>query len=126
MIGLASAWDCDEKELAAMAGEWGFALHEELGRDAAHRLGGSPEADLLIKAAVARGAFELVSTSLLHACFEDPELIDEIFWDEDEALEMRHALERERIRLQRVAREEARDCVPPPASAPAFSEEPPF
>ncbi|MFI1621840.1 hypothetical protein ACH4VT_33510 [Streptomyces lydicus] len=148
--------DCDEKELAAMAGEWGVALHEELGRDAPHRLGGSPEADLLIEAAVARGAFETVSTSFLHACFEDPELIEEIFWDEDEALDMRHALERERIRLQRVAREEAhraskkagfcvvcgtqlvgaglhippqycsRDCVPPPTSAPISREEPPF
>jgi hypothetical protein len=98
--------DCDASNLVSIAGDWGVTRNEELNRDPS-RLGGSPQADLIIKAAVANGAFERVSTTLLHMCFEDPDVIDEAFWDEKEALAMRHGLEREQLRLREVAKAEA-------------------
>ncbi|MFI6020580.1 hypothetical protein ACIBCP_23435 [Streptomyces sp. NPDC051287] len=98
--------DCDAQTLARMASDWGHARNEELDRDPT-RLGGSPEADLLIRAAAANGAFEQVSKALLHMCFEDPDVIDEVFWNEADALAMRYGLERERLRLYEVARNEA-------------------
>ncbi|WP_411147419.1 hypothetical protein [Streptomyces sp. A30] len=98
--------DCDAQTLTRMASDWGHARNEELDRDPS-RLGGSPEADLLIKAAVASGAFEQISKTLLHMCFEDPDMIDEVFWNEADALAMRYGLERERLRLYDVARKEA-------------------
>ncbi|MFD8028051.1 hypothetical protein ACFV3F_04705 [Streptomyces sp. NPDC059717] len=100
--------DCGTDALAAIASEWGHARSEELAGSDLARLGGSREADLLVKAAVARGAFEIVSTSLLHACFEDLEVLDDPLYDEVRAVDMRHAIERERIRLQRVAQAESR------------------
>jgi hypothetical protein len=98
--------DCDASTLESIAGDLGLNRNEELNRDPS-RLGGSPEADLIIKAAVAIGAFERVSRAFLHMCFEDPDVIDEAFWDEKEALAMRHGLEREQLRLHEVARAEA-------------------
>jgi hypothetical protein len=101
--------DCDADALAVMAAEWGYARSDKLGGDNPSLLGGSPEADLLVRAAVAHGAFEAVSTSLLNACFEDPETLEEIsFLDETRGVDMRHAVDRERIRLRRVAEAEAR------------------
>ncbi|TQE33090.1 hypothetical protein [Streptomyces ipomoeae] len=93
---------CDTQTLVRMARNWGHGRREDLDRDPA-RLGESPEADLLIKAAVAQGAFERVRKVLLDACFGDPDLFDDEFWDASEALAMQHALERERLRLYEVA-----------------------
>ncbi len=98
--------DCDAAALEAMASNWGHARREELNRDPL-RLGGSPHADLLIKAAAANGAVDQVSKAFLHMCFEDPDMIDEIYWNEADALAMKYGLERERLRLYEVARAEA-------------------
>jgi hypothetical protein len=88
-----------------MARDWGHGRREDVDRDPT-RLGGSREADLLIKASVVQGAFEQVSEILLDACFGDPNLFDDEFWNATEALAMEHALERERLRLYEVAQAE--------------------
>ncbi|WP_406291916.1 hypothetical protein [Embleya sp. NBC_00896] len=98
--------DCDVDEPARMAREYGGTRREELDRDPA-RMAGDPHADLLAKAAAAHGAAEPVNAAYLDGLF-DPEMIDEIHWDPTEALAMRHALEREGLRLRRVADTETR------------------
>ncbi|MFE9181696.1 hypothetical protein ACFYN5_36425 [Streptomyces sp. NPDC007126] len=101
--------DCDANALAAMAAEWGYALHDDLDRDNPSLLRVGPEADLLIRAAVAHGAFDAVCTSLLDACFEAPEVLEEIcYGDEARVVDMRYAIDRERIRLRHVAEAEWR------------------
>ncbi|MDT0310252.1 hypothetical protein RM780_25340 [Streptomyces sp. DSM 44917] len=98
---------CRSEDLVAMAQTWGYALYEEAGQTP-ERGEGSHEADLLVQAAVPRGAFREVSTAFLHACFEDPQVLDEEFWDPDRALAVRHAMAREELRLLRVAERAAR------------------
>lgn len=44
----------------------------------------------------------------LRACFENPNRIDDVFWDASEALAMRQAIDRERLRLEGIALTEAR------------------
>ncbi|WP_420082834.1 hypothetical protein ACN6AT_37575 (plasmid) [Streptomyces sp. JL4002] len=72
------------------------------------RRGGSPEADILIRAATARGAFSQVRDAFLHGAYMDPTDIDDTFMEQSAAMEMRHAIEREDVRLQEVARSEYR------------------
>lgn len=99
--------DCDPDELARAAGEYGWARREELDRDPA-RMVGDPHADLLARAAAANGAAEPVATAYLDGLF-DPDTINDAHWDPTEALAVRHALERERLRLRRIADRETRD-----------------
>ncbi|MFE7134586.1 hypothetical protein ACFVIM_27370 [Streptomyces sp. NPDC057638] len=102
-----------EKHLAACAPEgtvdlaeaWAFARndqHRERRGDPAV-LEGSPEADLLVRVAVAQGVYEQAASALLHGLFEDPEMIDEVYWDPDEAQKVRDSMDRERARLDAVA-----------------------
>lgn len=75
-----------------MARDWGRGRREEFDEDPA-AVGGSPEVDLLIKAAVASVSFEPVRDALLDACFGDPNLFDDMYWDASQALAVQHALE---------------------------------
>ncbi|MEU6093099.1 hypothetical protein ABZ865_41415 [Streptomyces sp. NPDC047085] len=95
--------DCTPELLDAMAGEWGYATHDEAQGDIS-RYGSDLESALLIRAAVAQGAYAQVSRTLLHACFEDPDVIDEVCWSETDATAMRESIERDRLRLEGVAR----------------------
>lgn len=72
-------------------------------------LEGSPESDLLVSAAVGIGAYTEVVQAWLDTCYLPLSEIDDVLWDnEDRALAMRHSVERERLRLDHVAYEEAR------------------
>lgn len=109
--------ESDAAELVDQARCWGYARFEDLDRDDPVSFKPGPEADLLVKAAVATGAAEQVIQAFVHACFEDPDLIDEVY-DGEVALAMRHALAREELRLHRAAakethriRQEARVCA---------------
>ncbi len=98
--------ECSAQSLFEMAREWGFTRHQ------AHDgtpggAGVSVEGELLVRAAVARGTFPKVSTALIEACFEDPNLIDEVYSDEADAMAVRHGMDRELLRLTRVAEAEA-------------------
>jgi hypothetical protein len=99
--------ECEAKELIRMARGLGYD-RREFCEQAPTRLEGSPEADLLIKAAVAQGLYEPVSAVFLLACFGDPNLYDDEFSDAADSLAMEHALERERLRLHGVGSTEAR------------------
>lgn len=83
----------DTNALVSMARKWGHGRRDEFEHDP-ERLGGSREADLLIKAAVAGGSFERVRAVLLDTCFGDPHLFDDMYWDASVSLAMQHALER--------------------------------
>ncbi|MFF4105391.1 hypothetical protein [Streptomyces sp. NPDC001903] len=91
--------------LAAMAGNLGHVVRMDAD-DLLERRGGSPEADILIRAAITRGAFSLVRDAFVHAAYMDPSDIDDMFMEESAAMDMRHAIEREQLRLLAVARSE--------------------
>ncbi|MFD7446176.1 hypothetical protein [Streptomyces sp. NPDC059909] len=94
-------------ELVSMASDWGYYHCEGISDPTL--LMGSPDADLLVKAAVVHGAFEQVTTALLNACFDDPHTLEERhLWDESAAIAIRYAMDRERVRLQQIATTEAR------------------
>ncbi|MFE2477757.1 hypothetical protein [Streptomyces sp. NPDC059389] len=97
---------CTDDEIIAMTEEWGYACGSEHGR-AIDRIARSPRADLLIKAATAQGISQRAIEAFLHAAYADPADIDNMFWDETEALAMRHAIEDEQTRLNSLARREA-------------------
>ena len=99
--------ECDARALVSMARDWGRGRREECDDDPAAATGG-PEADLLVKAAVTAVCFEPVRDALLDACFGDPDLFDDMYWDASQALDVQHALERERLRLYEVAQAEVR------------------
>ncbi|MFE6272636.1 hypothetical protein ACFVQ9_28070 [Streptomyces goshikiensis] len=94
---------CDVHSLVSMARVCGYAV--ELEEDP-ERMEGLPESDLLVQAAVGIGAYTEVVQAWLDTCFFPLNEIDDMFWDEDRALAMRHSVERERLRLDRVARKE--------------------
>ncbi|MFJ6770005.1 hypothetical protein ACIQOV_03320 [Kitasatospora sp. NPDC091257] len=98
---------CDVPTLVRMAKDWGQAHRDRLDADPA-RLGGSRQSEILVKAAVLQGASQEVTQVLLLTLFEDEDLIEEYIWDEAEAMAMRHAIDRERLRLRGIALEEAR------------------
>lgn len=109
--------ECGTRALVSMARIWGHGRREEHDEDPA-AVGGGPEADLLIRAAVAAVCFEAVRDALLDACFGDPDLFDDMYWDASQALAVQHALERERLRLHEIAQTEVRrihkatrDCI---------------
>ncbi|MFF6903335.1 hypothetical protein [Streptomyces hydrogenans] len=97
---------CDVHSLEAMTRESGYCVESE---ENPALLEGLPEADLLVRAAVGIGAYTKVVQAWLDTCFIPVDEIDDVLWtDEDRALAMRHSVERERLRLDRVARKEAR------------------
>ncbi|MBK3630916.1 hypothetical protein JHN59_40245 [Streptomyces sp. MBT49] len=99
--------ECDAKTLARMATDWGYIRSEDW-QNAPAEAGGSGAADALIRASVRSGAFEAVRTALLLALFGDPDMFDDRFHDAAENLAVRHAVERERLRLYELGEAEAR------------------
>ncbi|WP_329448863.1 hypothetical protein OG906_37990 (plasmid) [Streptomyces sp. NBC_01426] len=59
-----------------------------------------------MQAAVAQGAFEKVAEALISYCFTASELIDDVHRDGEEAMAVRHGIDRERLRLTKVASKE--------------------
>ncbi|MFJ9434899.1 hypothetical protein ACIRQY_35400 [Streptomyces sp. NPDC101490] len=96
---------CDVHALLTMTRESGHYAAPET--DPA-LLEGLPEPDLLVTAAVGIGAYTEVVQAWLDTCFIPLNEIDDMLFTEDRALAMRHSLERERLRLDRVAGKEAR------------------
>ncbi|WP_405691192.1 hypothetical protein [Streptomyces sp. NBC_00057] len=99
--------ECAPDTLTETAREWGYAQCELAGSDPAGREG-TKEAAVLIRAAVAQGAYKKVVSVLLDACFEPDDMIDEMFWDPMDAMAMRQAIDREQLRLERIAEVEYR------------------
>ncbi|MDK0525097.1 hypothetical protein [Streptomyces sp. ML-6] len=99
--------ECDPGVLVETARDWGYAQSEDAGRDPESREG-SEGAAVLVRAAVAQGAYPRVVSVLLDACFEPDDMIDEVFWDPKDALAMRQAIDREQLRLGRIAEAEYR------------------
>ncbi|PKV82586.1 hypothetical protein [Streptomyces sp. TLI_146] len=89
---------CDTATLIQMGTWWAQSHSDALAADPA-RTGGDRAADLLVKAAVHQGSSAELITVLLRTLFVDEADIDEIIWDEAEALDLRHAIGRERLRL---------------------------
>ncbi|MEU3480988.1 hypothetical protein ACI2LO_33270 [Streptomyces sp. NPDC033754] len=90
-----------EAEHVEMAHAWGSNRQQEcLSRPAA--VHPDPKGDYLIAAAVAQGVFHKVSTEFVEACYERPELVDEVSFGE-EAADVRHAMERKQLRLNGLA-----------------------
>ncbi|MGW3491868.1 hypothetical protein [Streptomyces sp. NPDC001054] len=97
---------CPPGDLRSMAREWAFARWDSHHHVTA-ALGGSDEADALVRAAVAHAAADGVVTELLDGCYETPETVDEIeMADPVRAADLRAARARERERLGEVARRE--------------------
>ncbi|MFI5808431.1 hypothetical protein [Streptomyces sp. NPDC051561] len=95
----------DPEELTDMARDWGLT-RREVHTGQAEATHAALEGDLLIKAAVAQGAATEVMAAIIDYCFIDPDLLDECF-PQEEALAVRHAIEREQLRLTTVAIQEA-------------------
>ncbi|MFH8939512.1 hypothetical protein [Streptomyces griseosporeus] len=93
-------------ELAKMAWLWGDDRHQEFDGDPAAAHTGN-QGDALIVAAVAQGAFPQVAAKLVESCYENPDLIEEIYFDEAEATAVRHAMDNEHLRLKETARKAA-------------------
>ncbi|MFE1271285.1 hypothetical protein [Streptomyces sp. NPDC058758] len=91
-----------EDELVEMARAWGGAQREEFSarNPAAVPLG--EEGDQLIAAAVAQCAFFPVKTALIEAAYEEPEMVDVVYFGE-QAMKVQHAMDTEHFRLERVA-----------------------
>lgn len=97
---------CDVSSLVAMTCDSGYCVGSE---GDPTLLEGLPEADLLVRTAVGIGAYTEVVHAWLDTCFLPVDEIDDVLWgNEDRALAMRHSVERERLRLDRVACKEAR------------------
>lgn len=95
-------------ELVKFAEEWGFARSDaEHGAKPARRQH-DPVAELLVHVATAHGNARAVAEAFVHYALEDPEIIDEAYWDEAEALEMHHAVASEKLRLRQLATAESR------------------
>lgn len=99
--------ECGMQELVSMAREWGHGRREAFEHDPSGA-GGSKDADFLIKTAVVSVCSVPVRDTILDACFGEPALYDDMYWDPALALAMQHAFERERLRLDEVARAEVR------------------
>ncbi|WP_371788130.1 hypothetical protein OG404_09265 [Streptomyces griseoaurantiacus] len=99
--------ECGTRDLVSMARDWGHGRREEFDENPAV-VGGSTDVDPLIKAAVASVSFEPVRDALLDACFGDPNLFDDMYWDASQSLAVQHAFERERLRIYEVAQAEVR------------------
>ncbi|MCR8942326.1 MULTISPECIES: hypothetical protein [unclassified Streptomyces] len=98
---------CDSATLIRIA-KWWAQGHSDSHDADPERLGGDRKAKLLVEAAVGQGAGSKVIEALLGTLFMHEDDIEEAVWDEAEALTLRHAIGLERLRLNRVARDEAR------------------
>ncbi|MET8746387.1 hypothetical protein [Streptomyces sp. NPDC004728] len=99
--------ECDPGVLVDTARDWGYAHYELTNNYAARE--GTKEAVALIQAATAQGTYNKVLSTILNACFESDDVIDEkVFWDAEDALAIRQAIERERLRLEQAAEAEYR------------------
>ncbi|MEU9233512.1 hypothetical protein [Streptomyces subrutilus] len=96
---------CDVHSLVAITRDSGCCVESE---EDPTLLEGLPESDLLVRAAVGIGAYTEVVQAWLDICFFPVDEIDDVLWNEDRAMAMRHSVERERLRLDRVARKEVR------------------
>ncbi|MFF3625443.1 hypothetical protein [Streptomyces sp. NPDC002467] len=94
------------EELVRMARAWGYAQHETHSNDPGNATTGL-EGTLLVRAAVARAAVSETLDVMVEACFQDPNLIDDVYWDADVAMAVRHGMDRERLRLEKEAKAEA-------------------
>ncbi|MEU5756842.1 hypothetical protein [Streptomyces sp. NPDC047829] len=90
------------EELAEMAWRWGNWRRDLARKPKAADTG--DEGDALIAAAVAQGVFSAVVEQLLDGCFGDPGLIDEVCVTSEDAMTLRHAIDRERLLLTNRAR----------------------
>ncbi|MFJ8076989.1 hypothetical protein ACIQ7Q_24360 [Streptomyces sp. NPDC096176] len=99
--------ECDVDTLVHVATEWGYA-RREWADDNPDLCGGGRGADRLIQAAVRHGAFEQVTRALMDTCFDDPQVIAESTFDDGAVMRLRHAIDRERLRLEGVATAELR------------------
>ncbi|MFF8458802.1 hypothetical protein ACF06T_30205 [Streptomyces albidoflavus] len=96
------------EELVKFAQEWGFAQSDAEQNAKPARRQHDPVAELLVHVATARGNASAVAEAFVHHALEDPEIIDEAYWDEAEALEMHHAVASEKLRLRQLATAESR------------------
>ncbi|WP_380286506.1 hypothetical protein [Kitasatospora purpeofusca] len=71
------------------------------------RCGGGHGADRLVKAAVAHAGSETVIKTLIGSGFDDPDHVAEWSWDDTLEMRLRHAIDREGLRLRNVAQAEA-------------------
>ncbi|MFJ5551198.1 hypothetical protein [Streptomyces sp. NPDC093225] len=92
-------------ELVRMASNWGHT-RMEAGSNNPGNASTGPEGDQLVRAAVARATVARVLDRMLEACFGDLNLIDDMYWDADVAMAVRHGMDRERLRLEKVANTE--------------------
>ncbi|MET9078946.1 hypothetical protein ABZX95_44080 [Streptomyces sp. NPDC004232] len=93
-------------ELATMAWQWGHNQRQEFESTPTLAHSGD-QGDALIAAAVVQGAFSKVAAELVDGCYGDPNLIDETYLDDAEAMAIRHAMDNERLRLRKRARSAA-------------------
>ncbi|MET8012909.1 hypothetical protein ABZU86_13285 [Streptomyces sp. NPDC005271] len=93
-------------ELVKMAWDWGHYRHQELERTPAAAHAGD-QGNALIEAAVVQGAFCKVAAKLVEGCFEDPDLIDDVYFNDAEATAVRHAMDNEHLLLKQRARSAA-------------------
>ncbi|MEU8765031.1 hypothetical protein [Streptomyces sp. NPDC048659] len=88
-------------ELTEMAFDWGAYRRTDPVRDAEDITPGH-EGVLLVRTAVAQGAFASVADELVTGCFEFPDMVDQLYSGE-KAQAVRDAMQREHRRLTEVA-----------------------
>ncbi|MDN3262879.1 hypothetical protein QWJ26_24345 [Streptomyces sp. CSDS2] len=93
-------------ELAKMAWAWGYHRRQEFENTPAAAHTGD-QGNALVTAAVAQGAFSKVAAELADGCYGDPDLVNEIYLNDSEAMAVRHAIEREHLLLRERARSAA-------------------
>ncbi|MPY31321.1 hypothetical protein FNH09_08415 [Streptomyces adustus] len=98
---------CGAIDLVNMAQAWSHDRSETRREDRANA-GGSTEADVLVKAALATGWYDVVTEDILQGLFGDPDIFEDMYWDADECSKMRDARDREAARLRAVAEAEVR------------------
>ncbi|MFB8314666.1 hypothetical protein ACFC5T_40110 [Streptomyces sp. NPDC055961] len=90
-----------EAELVRMARDWGSDRREDCSRTPA-AVDPGEEGDQLISAAIAQGVYAEVSEALLVSCYEERHMIEDVYWGET-AMEVSHAMDREQLRMNKVA-----------------------
>ncbi|MEU9274884.1 hypothetical protein [Streptomyces sp. NPDC048341] len=95
-----------EPELAKMAWAWGNERRQEFESTPAAAHAGD-QGNALVAAAVAQGAFYKVAAELVEGCYGDPDLIDELYLNDAEAMAVRHAIDKEHLLLKERARSAA-------------------
>lgn len=86
------------RSLAGIAAQHGADLRWRLNFEWS-RIEGDAVADWLVEAGAAHGAAAAVADAYVHAAFDDPEVIDEMYVSDAENRAVREAMSRERLRL---------------------------